>query len=192
MLGPYRVLGPVAADRLPDANEPIAFPIGSLIAAAAVYLLDAIVLNQGAVAVLVALVSLAFAFAVALAPSPRPESGSRGAQVRRGVVRAGILVLAAAAVLGTNFWQNRMARRRAEAVIAACERYRAAKGRYPDKLAELVPAILPSEPRAKYVLLFGRFDYHALPAHHILAFTTLPPFGKPYYVLEERRWGYFD
>ena len=164
------------------------FPLGSLVGAAVVYVLDAFVLNQGALAALVALGSL-----VALVPAVIVGAVRRDwLTALRGLVRAGIFVLTAAAVLGTNAWQNWMAHRRAEDVIDACERYRAVNGHYPERLTDLVPGLLPREPRAKYVLMFGGFDYHAHPDHHTLGYVALPPFGRPYYVLEERRWGYLD
>jgi hypothetical protein len=163
-------------------------PVGSLVGAAVVYAIDAFVLNQGALAVVVAL-----GFLVALIPAVIVGALRRDwEKALRGILRAGIFVVAAVAVLGTNALQNWAARRRAEVVIDACERYRAVNGRYPEKLGDLVPGLLPSEPRAKYVLMFGSFDYRVDPGRHTLGYVALPPFGRPYYVLEERRWGYLD
>jgi hypothetical protein len=169
-------------------NEPAVIPFGSLVGAAAVYTIDAFVLNQGALAVVVALGFLvALILAVIVGALQRDWK-----KARRGIVRGVIFVVAAVAVLGTNALQNWAAHRRAEVVIDACERYRAVNGRYPEKLGDLVPGFLPSEPRAKYVLAFGSFDYHASPASHTLGYVAFPPFGRPFYVLEERRWGYLD
>jgi hypothetical protein len=70
--------------------------------------------------------------------------------------------------------------------------YQAVNGHYPDQLSDLVPVLLPSVPREKYVLGFGRFEYHVAQGRHTLGYTALPPFGRPFYVFEERRWGYLD
>jgi hypothetical protein len=169
-------------------DELAVVPFGSLAGAGVVYTIDAFVLNQGALAVVVAL-----AFLVALVPAVIVGALRRDwTKARRGILRGGIFAVAAVAVLGTNALQNEVARRRAEVVIDACERYRVMNGRYPEKLGDLVPGLLPSEPRAKYVLVFGSFDYQAHPDRHTLGYVALPPFGRPYYVLEERRWGYLD
>jgi hypothetical protein len=173
----------------PSGDAAFPMPIGSFVGAAVVYFVDAFLLNQGALAVLVALVAV-----VALIPALIAGALARSWTTPLAwTLRAGAFASAAAAVLATNAWQNAAAHRRAEDVIVACERYHDANGRYPDALADLAPRFLPGEPRAKYVFMFGRFSYHtADAAHHTLGYTTLPPFGRPFYVLEEARWGYLD
>jgi hypothetical protein len=153
-----------------------------------VYVVDAFVLNQGALAVVIALFFIAALVPVLAFVAIKRELG----RALSWFVRAGIFTLTAAAVLGTNYLQNLLARHRAEEVIAACERYHLAHGSYPDQLSDLVPALLPGVPRAKYVLAFGHFDYHAAAGRHTLGYTALPPFGRPFYVFEELRWGYLD
>jgi len=171
-----------------DAARAAWLPVGSCIGAAIVYLVDAFVLNQGALAVVAALCFIVvFVFVLVYAAIKRDLG-----RALSWVVRAGMFTLTAAAVLGTNHLQNVLARHRAEEVIAACDRYRALHGEYPEQLSDLVPALLAIVPRAKYVVGFGRFDYHAAVGRHTLGYTALPPFGRPFYVLEEHRWGYLD
>jgi hypothetical protein len=174
-----------------DPSQPLArirYPLGTLVGAPVVYLLDAFALNQGALAVLVALVVLV-ALIPALIVSAVKRDGQRAAVWG---LRAGAFTVAAIAVISTNAWQNHEARRRADIVIAACERFQAATGQYPTQLAELVPAYLPGVPRAKYVLAFGAFTYDARPDRHTLMYVSLPPFGRPYFVFEEKRWSTLD
>jgi hypothetical protein len=85
-----------------------------------------------------------------------------------------------------------MARRRAETIVAACERYRAAKGRYPDKLSELVPERLPEIPRAKYVLSMPGFHYAVASGSHTLWYSAVSLVGRDVYALEEARWRFVD
>jgi hypothetical protein len=68
----------------------------------------------------------------------------------------GCLVIATVAWLRFN-WP--LAERRAVPVIAACRQYQAEHGRYPKQLTELVPALLPSIPDAKYTLVGRKFGY---------------------------------
>lgn len=99
-----------------------------------------------------------------------------------------LFALAAAAALLCVRANTRLAARRAEEVIAACESYRAANERYPERLSDLVPRFLPAIPKAKRTLLHGDFFYRA-GGEHVLGWTTMPPFGRRYFVLEEKRWG---
>ncbi|WP_342375445.1 hypothetical protein NVS55_29685 [Myxococcus stipitatus] len=84
------------------------------------------------------------------------------------------------------------ARRNAEQLIAACRAFQARHGRFPEALQELVPDFLPELPRAKYEGPEFGFTYDASPDRHVLGWTELIPFGRPFYVLEEDRWGYLD
>lgn len=84
------------------------------------------------------------------------------------------------------------ARRNAEHLIAACKAFQARKGHFPETLEELVPDFLPELPRAKYDGPEFGFTYDTSPGRHVLGWTEMIPFGRPFYVLEEDRWGYLD
>ena len=86
--------------------------------------------------------------------------------------------------------QVSIARTNADKVVRACESYRAANGRLPDRLDQLVPRYLNSVPTAKYCLLFGTFSYS--PTYQFLYWYVVPPFGRMVYGFDNGRWTYID
>jgi hypothetical protein len=86
------------------------------------------------------------------------------------------------------------ARKNAEQIIAACRAFERKHGRLPTTLEELVPEFLPSLPRAVYDGPHFGFVYDVEPdsRRHVLGWTDRIPFGRPFYVFEEDRWGYLD
>lgn len=155
--------------------------------AAALYILDALLLNQGIVSLIVG--TLALAVGLPWCAWTVFTDRSRLPARARAVI---LLALVPAAVLGTNHLNESLARRRAEGVIAACDRYKARHGRFPEKLSQLVPEFLPKLKRPKLGLFPSRFQYFASDSRHRLQWTSVPPFLKTYYVLEEQRWGEMD
>jgi hypothetical protein len=149
-------------------------------------LVDAFILNQGGIALLVGawLVVVSLPLALLL-------KRYRGVRLLR-LAGIGIGLAAVIAVFALNVTQNRMARHRAEAVIAAVEAFHADQKRYPENLAELAPKYLESVPRAKYTVLFGDFIYDAFAGDATLMYTALPPFGRPTYRFIKGKWGYLD
>ncbi len=97
-------------------------------------------------------------------------------------------------VCGNAWLQNSIAESRFEVAIQACKQYQKDKGHYPDKLEDLVPAYMYSVPRAKYCVMFGEFYYFAGSGDlsPMLMWTKLPPFGRPFYVFKDGRYGYLD
>jgi hypothetical protein len=108
------------------------------------------------------------------------------------LVRAAIPLVTFALVLGNSAVQSRIAKANAERIIAACEKFRADNGRFPDTLDELVPAYMPFIPRAKYCLEWNKYQYINIEGHPILLWVDIPPFGRPTYNFQKRRWGYLD
>jgi hypothetical protein len=108
------------------------------------------------------------------------------------LVRAAIPLVTLAVVLGNSAVQSEIAKVNAEKIIAACEKFRAGNGRFPNTLDELVPEYMPFVPRAKYSLEFDKYQYISSDGHAILLWVDLPPFGRPTYDFEDRRWGYLD
>ncbi|MFP2957114.1 hypothetical protein ACLEPN_04575 [Myxococcus sp. 1LA] len=88
------------------------------------------------------------------------------------------------------------AQRNAELLIASCRAYQAKHGRLPDTLEQLVPEFLPELPPAKYSEPHFGFTYDvsgsADAPRHVLGWTDRIPFGRPFFVFEEDRWGYLD
>src|SRR4029077_12640957 len=88
--------------------------------------------------------------------------------------------------------QSKIARSHAELIIQACKQYQKSHGIFPPTLHALVQEYLRSVPRAKYSLIFGDYWYSEWKGRHDLMWIEIPPFGRPYYIFEEARWGYLD
>jgi hypothetical protein len=118
----------------------------------------------------------------------------RGRQplARSRAARAALYLLLAAATIGALRFHAYTARVNTERVIAACRAYERANGRLPERLQDLVPAFLPAVPRAKYVLMFGEFNYFSSPESHTLQYVALAPFGRRLYHFEQDRWSSLD
>jgi hypothetical protein len=96
-------------------------------------------------------------------------------------------------VLVNNTIQLNNAEENAARIIAACEEFHTANGRFPKTLDELVPQHVPSIPRAKYCLVYGEFMYwYNEGSQPFMFWYKLPPYGRKTYRFEERRGGYID
>ncbi len=162
----------------------------TIIIAAVLYVLDAFVLNQGLVALVLFAVVL-FYFVPATLWAVREDRRLAG----RRLAKLGIFLLAAISILVTNGLQNRIADRKAIMVGDACEAYRAKYHHYPKQLSALVPEFIPSVPSAKYGLLGGEHFFYSSrddDAEPILFYQAVPPFGRRFYHMKSRSWGYLD
>jgi hypothetical protein len=155
--------------------------------------LDAVCSGQGFFAVLVAFVAIVVQVGLAI----RNAVNGRWRPVTRHLAACGVYALSFLLVWTYILTDRDGAARRAEKLITACHAYEAKYGRYPEHLGELVPEFVDRIPRARYVVMWGEFDYHAFPAEgaerrHTLKYVVVPPFGRRLYHLEERRWSYLD
>lgn len=107
-------------------------------------------------------------------------------------VKIAIPILTFVALYGNASLQSAVARENAKMIIEACSNYLKVTGVYPKALEDLIPYQLDSVPRAKYALSLGEFKYWEHDGRHWLMWVDIPPFGRPYYVLEEAKWGYLD
>ena len=125
---------------------------------------------------------------------PRGRLGRAIARVGEAMAVAAGSVVMTLVLLRPNRAGSERARKNAEQIIAACRAFHAQHGRFPLTLEELVPGFLPSVPPAKYAGPHFGFTYEVGPGdkRHVLGWTEVIPFGRPYYVLEEDRWGYLD
>ena len=89
-------------------------------------------------------------------------------------------------------YQYQVGEANSQRIIAACEDFHAANGKYPESLDDLVPRYLPSVPRAKYCLQQGEFVYWPREGHPVLMWYVVPPYGRKSYDFEKRRWNYVD
>ena len=162
----------------------------SIIIVAVLYVVDAFVLSLPFFAlVLFAVVLLYFLPATLWAL----RSESRVARLR--AAKAGIYLLAAVSIIVTLGSQNSMADRRAVQLGDACLAYRAKYHHYPKNLMALVPEFISSVPVARYGLLKAdRFQYSSREddGEPMLYYEALPPFGRRFYHMETRSWGYLD
>ena len=160
----------------------------TVITASVLFILDAFVMNQGSIAmILILLVLFVFLPRALWARKDKTLSNARAA-------RALIYLSAAIAVFVANTLQNQLADRRAIALGKACIAYHAKYGQYPEWLDNLVPEFVPAVPLAKYTLMSGHFSYFRSEADKepMLYYQALPPYGRRFYHLERGNWGYLD
>lgn len=149
-------------------------------------LIDAFLLNQGAIALLVGLWVL-------LIGLPRTLLAGKFATVRPQRLKcAAVYLVAAGLVFALNAANNRIAMSRAETLIAAVKAYHAKHRRYPESLQALVPEYIDEVPQAKYTLLSSPFRYLTSPQGPSLMYVEVPPFGRPMYSFERDAWERLD
>lgn len=149
---------------------------------------DALILSQGAIALVLFAVALLYLLPRAIAAYRSPPL----LRLRLGKVL--ITAAIAAAALGIIRFNAHLARDRAEQLIAAAEQFRSRNARYPDTLQQMVPEYIAAIPRPKYVLVSDGvgFDYSAYGGVHTLTYTSLPPYGRMVYSFEGRQWRFVD
>ena len=157
----------------------------ALVLSSVLVFVDAFWLNQGAVALFVA---------VGLLSIGLPRSFLRRfAAVRRQRLRnLGIYLAAVAAVFALNHANNRLAQQRADALVSAVGAFHAKYARYPGSLDELVPEFIDRVPLAKYTLGMNRFSYLERQGDAHLSYVEFPPFGRPIYRFSRGSWGNLD
>ncbi|MEE8300301.1 MAG: hypothetical protein V3R28_03240 [Desulfatiglandales bacterium] len=158
----------------------------SLITAAVLYIFDAFIINQGAIALITILV-------VVILFLPRAIFSIKDKPLfKNRLLKATIYFIMAVAIFGSNFINNKIAKYRAERLIEACYKYHNKYQQYPNKLEDLVPDFIPRVPSAKFTLSFNKFRYISSDKHHMLTYVHRPPFGRPFYDFEKGKWGYLD
>ena len=166
----------------PTSPKRTAFRLGAL------FLFDLGFMGQGFLSILMAVLGvllLLLGTLVALFRQQRLLVANRA-------TRATIYFALGTATWGALWFHARVAEANAARVIAACRAYKAQQGSYPKQLEDLVPKLLPSVPRAKYVMAFGQFSYWATPESHTLLYVAVPPSGRRLYHFEEDRWSRLD
>jgi hypothetical protein len=127
----------------------------SLLASVALYLVDAFVVGSGAITCGLALLGYLAALLIGLPLLVLRRPGT----ALQLLAFAGVFSLAAIATVATVVLHSRVAQNRTEVIAVACHQYMQRNGRYPERLAALVPVDLPRVPRARYTLFFGEFEY---------------------------------
>ena len=173
----------------PGKKKLRASTIITAVIAAVLYVVDAFVLSLPFFAlVLFAVVVLYFLPATLWALPNRRIARARA-------TNAGICLLVAISIFVTLRLQNSMADRRAVKLGDACLAYRAKYHHYPKNLKALVPEFISSVPVARYGLFGGdHFSYFSQDDHRepMLYYEAIPPFGRRFYHMESRSWGFLD
>jgi hypothetical protein len=160
----------------------------TILASTCLFLVDSFVLNQGFVSAVVILIVL-------LVLLPRALWAYRTCRNvgRRRLTTAAIYLVAAFAVLSANAIQNRIADQRAVVLGNACLAFHGKYHRYPQRLQELVPEFISALPAAKSLSGIA-FVYVPNPSggEPMLFYEAVPPFGRRFYHIESRSWGFLD
>jgi len=160
----------------------------SAVTAGAIALLDALVFNQGFVSLGVVLVALLILLPRALwVWRDRPLCQLR-------LATAWVYLVTASLAVGFVKLNNRTARERAQALVRACEEFKAKHQHYPETLEALVPEFIPRVPSPKWVSCLSPnvFSYSSVTGQHRLEYVAIPPSGKVAYVFEQGRWRFRD
>jgi hypothetical protein len=158
----------------------------SLLFASCWLALDAFVMQQGLISIILLLLCVFW-----MAPSVLMARKDKSlARFRAGRVAA--YFLAAIAALGIIRLNNSLAERRAEVVVAAVRQYQQKNGRYPQRLEEVTPEFLPAIPRARYSFMWNNFMYFNAGSSQRLVYVAFPPFLRRVYNFESGSWGQID
>lgn len=149
------------------------------------FIFDALVLNQGIIAIITLLIIvLVFVPKIMVALHKKLSIKARLSSI-------GIYSVMAIAILTANYSNNIIAKSRADTLIVPIEAYHQATGRYPATLAQLTPDYIPSIPKAKYTFNSNEFRYSTYQDTAFLSYVNLPPFGDHSYNFKQRTWRYF-
>jgi hypothetical protein len=111
---------------------------------------------------------------------------------RLALFRLGVPALILGFVLANNGAQVRVAEARSRRVVAACEAYHTANGKFPEKLDDLVPQYMPYVPSARYCPgPWSQFHYFNR-ENPSLFWYIFPPYDRKIYDFETRRWHYMS
>lgn len=170
----------------PGASAATARGLGSVLFLAALLIFfDAFLLDQG-------IVSLVIGFILIFVRLPfillSRHTGLRLPRLRNLCIYLAAMLL----VLGIRELNNRLARRRADDLIAAVRAYHVKHARYPQTLDELVPGFIDRIRPAKLTLADTRFRYVRNESGTLLYYTVLPPFGRRVYDFTDGTWTFRD
>jgi len=154
--------------------------------AVVIFILDALIFNQGVIAFITLLVAaLVFLPHAIYCQLKRYEYKAKYKNII-------IYGTSAICVFAYNYFNNQLAHERSLTLITTIEQYKSDKGIYPESLDSLVPEYLESIPLAKYVFMMNEFSYSVIDGNATLYYISLPPFGRPTYHFNEKKWGYLD
>jgi len=157
-----------------------------IIIAFVLFIIDAFVMNQGAIAL------ITFVIVLPVLGIKAFINRKNRSLLKKRLATGGILFVMVVLVFTAIALNNKIARYRAKKIIQACENYKNKFHRYPGKLPEIVPEFMETIPLAKYTLTSNRFGYIAAKDNHLLYYIAIPPFGRATYRFENQQWGLID
>jgi len=169
-----------------DVKQPMCQMKKTIFTAVGLFVLDAFVMNQGAIAVITALAIIFWLLPKSALLKYKRESPTVP------LTKAAIYGVMVLAVFIANFANNKIAKYRAESLIVAIEKYHQSTGNYPEKLSDLAPVYIPEVPVAKYTIIFNEFWYRRSHDSVAIFYVALPPFGMHTYSFNRRSWTYID
>jgi predicted PurR-regulated permease PerM len=158
----------------------------TLITAIILFGLDAFWLNQGIIALITVMIVLPAMLIKAL------MSWKNKHILKKRLTACGIYFLMSLFIFASISLNNKIARSRADMLIETCEKYKDKNSEYPENLSDLVPDFINEIPVAKYTLNSNRFYYTSSKYSHSLFYLAMPPFGRPTYSFEKKKWTYID
>jgi hypothetical protein len=160
--------------------------IKTIIIAFSLFIIDAFMLNQGGIALFILIIVLPLMVARTI------KKRKDRVELKKRLIVMGIYAAMIIFVFVSNYLNNVIAKSRSEEIIKACERYRIRNGAYPPELSSLMPNFLKEIPTAKYTFSSNQFRYIVSADRHSLMFVSIPPFGRSYYIFEEKKWSSID
>ncbi len=147
-------------------------PHKSVAAALVIFIIDTLLMNQGALSVVLVIIITFWWLPRTIIYLIRKLS------VREPLYKIGIYSITAVLALSYNVINNQIAQGRAEELVRNINQYHNDRGAYPETLQDLVPDYAEAVPVAKYTLFFGEFWYLNHDERVWLFYTDLPPFGR--------------
>jgi len=108
------------------------------------------------------------------------------------LIRFAIYLAAVGVVFSLIQINKQIAKEHAERIIAAVENYKAANGKYPDRLDQLVPQFIAEIPAKARITFTDRGFRYLAGESHTLMYVAMPPFGRTTYNFETKSWGFID
>jgi predicted PurR-regulated permease PerM len=159
-------------EKVPSSLKSQPTLLRALFHGAVLILIDAVILNQGVISMVVGLWLVILSF-------PRTFLEEKFKSVRPQRVRnLSVYLSAVVLVFVFNAVNNSIAQSRAEMLVSAVKAFNAKNQRYPESLQELVPDYVQEVPVAKYTLISSKFWYSASNDNAMLFYMKMPPFGR--------------
>lgn len=158
----------------------------TIILATTIFITDALILNQGGIAVITMLVVVLIFLPKAI------YSHIRKREYKTGYFKCLIYGCTALLIFGSNYLNNMIAHNRSEMLITTIEQYKSDNGVYPETLEALVPKYVQYVPPAKLSLSMNKFWYHRQGGDASLFYVSVPPYGRPIYNFNNKQWSYLD